>query len=247
MEIVATRPVSYRLPPVAEVAVGVYFESTPLLTTIHSGRIHEALADRYPVVQEVPASPPPPPFESQPPGPYLQFGPDTAGGKLWFMESSQEFLVQLQHDRLVVNWRALDRFPYPRFQTVASRFAEAWSALQSIGFVPQLQPTMAEVSYINVDNAPPDQVLEGAPKQRNGTYRLERREHATEGDALRLRTITANGTYDEPRTVVDLTVLTRLAAPAQASAALEAAHVNIVTTFDEMTTNDAHQRWGREE
>lgn len=72
--------------------------------------------------------------------------------RLWFVEESEHELVQLQADRLLVNWRKLDGGEYPRYPHVKGRLLER---LDEVNEFLQLQPSSpvqvvrAEISCIN--------------------------------------------------------------------------------------------------
>lgn len=112
---------SYENPPVSEVACGISFEPIQGLTIPHYGRFWEKIKDRYPLSQH--ASP-------------INLSPEavdpTTGlplPRVWFIAADGAFLIQLQRDRLIANWRkvAVD-LVYPRYPAVAERF---WSAFET--------------------------------------------------------------------------------------------------------------------
>jgi uncharacterized protein (TIGR04255 family) len=79
--------------------------------------------------------------------------------RTWFTTEDEVYVVQLQPDRLVLNWRKRGD-SYPRFEPILERFIDAllkfWSFLKS----ENLNPTpinQVELSYVNwiVDISPP--------------------------------------------------------------------------------------------
>src|SRR6185503_14326117 len=63
------------------------------------------------------------------------------------------FLVQVQYDRLLLNWRRLSEGdPYPRYKKLRADFAELWQEFCSYvagNDFGVLQPSIAEVSFFN--------------------------------------------------------------------------------------------------
>jgi uncharacterized protein (TIGR04255 family) len=107
----------------------------------------------YPLVQEQP--PLPPQIESPTAGPIqvqVVVGPGLQT-RLWFLNEEQAELVQLQHDRLTVNWRQIAPATiYPRYPHVRSVFENRFRELE--GFVADrnlgvLNVSQVEVTYIN--------------------------------------------------------------------------------------------------
>ena len=112
---------SYENPPISEVACGISFEPIQGLIIPHYGRFWEQIRDLYPVSQHAP------PINLSPEA------VDPATGlplpRVWFVASDGAFLIQLQRDRFIVNWRkiAADSI-YPRYPAVVERF---WSAFDT--------------------------------------------------------------------------------------------------------------------
>ena len=136
---------SYENPPVSEVACGISFDPIPGLTIPHYGRFWEKIRDRYPNSQHAP------------PINLFPEAVDPATGlplpRVWFVGADGAFLIQLQRDRLIVNWRkiAVDSV-YPRYPAVVERFWLAFGAFrtflteQSLG---SLIIRSCELVYIN--------------------------------------------------------------------------------------------------
>lgn len=140
---------SFKNPPVSEVALAVQFESEPPLTSLDLVPLRSAFAADYPKAREVT---PLPPMAAHSGAPILQFrtGPDTP--RYWFLSNDEEHLVQLQSDRIAVNWRGRGDEPYPRYSKIRPRLEEAWANLsehiERLGREP-LRPDVAEVTYVN--------------------------------------------------------------------------------------------------
>ena len=113
----------FTTPPVVEVAVGVQFRPLFGLRPIELATLRERWRSAYPLVQEQP--PVPPAIEgavSGPPPVQLIVGP-ALQTRLWFLTDDQAELVQLQHDRLTVNWRqAPPEAAYPGYPNIRGLF-----------------------------------------------------------------------------------------------------------------------------
>jgi uncharacterized protein (TIGR04255 family) len=138
--------VSFVRPPVAEVSVGVVFSPRPDLLIAHIGDFWSLIRDRYPRTEHA----------------QLVLGEgeapvqDRFGNwlpRVWFLGEDNSMVVQVQQDRLYVNWRASEReSPYPRFPAIKSEFDRVWSLF--VGRVEELTgakpvPVRVELSYTN--------------------------------------------------------------------------------------------------
>jgi len=143
----------FRKPPVSEVALGVQFPS--ILNPVHLGLYYQRVKSRFPKIQMQP--PVPPVFEtfgtSGPPGPQFAF---TYGigmqPRMWFLSDDDDFLIQLQSDRLLVNWRGGGQgAPYPHFDAVQAVFTKALDELEFVAHDEKISINVnqCEVVYIN--------------------------------------------------------------------------------------------------
>lgn len=144
----------YESPPVIEVVYGVQFDSLGLqCPTI--GLFWQAVRQEYPSFVENP-----------PLAPVIErFDPDRRTEtqielttrpplpRLWFIDRTENWLIQLQDDRFLYNWKKVkDQDAYPRFEVVSRKFLEAWD--QFLGFCQReglALPTVnqLELTYIN--------------------------------------------------------------------------------------------------
>jgi uncharacterized protein (TIGR04255 family) len=119
---------------------------------------HEELPER----QRQPVLPPiaetfekvaaPPPME-------VRLEPPTALPRTWFLSKDGVQLVQLQHDRLTLNWRELQQgVEYPRYGQLRERFRELLSlltaGLEQIG--KDYAVNLCEVTYVNTVELSPE-------------------------------------------------------------------------------------------
>lgn len=151
-------------PPVSEVALAAYFSPPLGLQTVHLGQLYERWQDEYPVTVDQPLLPPVPleTFDTPTLGMTFPFGP-LAGTRVWFQTERADRVVQVQADRVVLNWRrTADDSSYPRYAFLRPAFARVLTDLREVcqehGLeAPQVR--QAEVAYTN-------------PISRNGTEDL---------------------------------------------------------------------------
>lgn len=253
---------SFDRPPVVEVAVGVHFLQLPGLNTVGLVRLVDDLwRGRFPQTIEQPLSPPlPPPGR----GPMLAFQLQAGSPpiRLWSLTEDESILIQVQHDRLLLNWRKVkDDDPYPRYKRLRGDFAEVWQEFST--YVADrddygvLQPSVAEVSFFN--RVPMEDATEiptfvnalnpqwGLTGQLAAAYQLER--EIADGPAVGNQNITLNFRPEnghmhlEISTRIEVDTATGKASDVMDS--LDTAHRTGVLTFDSVTTENAHSAWGR--
>lgn len=145
----------FATPPVVEVALGVQFQPLFGLRGINLGPLRDRWRAAYPRIEEQP--PLPPAVESGPTSSGLTFQLNLGSGpaaRYWFLSEAGTELVQLQQDRLIVNWRegSPPTEPYPRYWALRQTFEERVGDLQEFlanEGLGVLDVTQAEVSYIN--------------------------------------------------------------------------------------------------
>lgn len=133
----------YENPPVVEVAIGVYFK--PLgLTTAHFGGFWAVHREQYPRVEDQA-----PILEAAQSG-ILELPPLR---RVMLHHSSDAFLMQLQGDLFVFNWRKTsEESIYVRFSEIKKRFGAMWASFCDFVAREQLgpiQPHRYEVAYVN--------------------------------------------------------------------------------------------------
>lgn len=254
-------------PPVVEVALGVQFHPLPALRGITLAPLRERWRTEYPRVEEQP--PLAPAIEAGPmQGIAVQvgFGPVPTVRYMFLNEAGSEF-VQLQNDRLVVNWReAQPPTPYPRYERMRTllgqRLAEVSEFVEQNG-LGSIQIVQAELNYVNaieVDDGQQgrlDRVLRGWA----GTS-----DHHL-GDPEQARALLVFSVPDVGRHPVRMYVgvdpaqridgspvlfmtLTVRGAPAgamidNALQFMDQGHDHLVRSFSELTPEPMHTVWGR--
>lgn len=146
----------YETPPVIEVVIGAQFRPIAGFLPTHHGLFWELVRSEYPKVEAVaPLSPA-----------YEQFGAiptDDAGiidlstvlpmPRLFLIDDSDSWLIQLQPDRLLQNWRKGDSGePYPRYPAVRHRFDQSLKTLLDFCTrenLPHPEISQLETTYIN--------------------------------------------------------------------------------------------------
>ncbi|GGO47554.1 TIGR04255 family protein [Streptomyces lasiicapitis] len=255
-------------PPVVEVACGVKFRKTPELNGIRLAPLYEMWKSELPVIEEQPTLPS---VEAAPnnSGPRIRVDfPSLRETRYWFLSEDGRDLVQLQPDRLIVNWR--DRgggIKYPRFGYVLnslSRRATEVARFAESSFRTKLEFLHVELSYINVlrvddvDHWDLQDIFHTWPDF--ATHHLGRPANSQivfdfpidsvrSGSEFFLRVsiepgVAASGT---PGTFLTMTAQGKPSSTSIDSAvdALKEVHGHLVRSFAEITTESAHERWGK--
>jgi uncharacterized protein (TIGR04255 family) len=261
-------------PPLSEVVLSIQFASLTELKGIHLGLFWKGLRKQYPDVSEQPtiqtvfemfgAPQAPRPFQ-------LQTFMSAPMPRYWFEKNGQPDLLQIQHDRIVHNWRGGDpSHKYPRYSNVKSKIAKEiglfsdWLASEGLG---SIQPNQCEVTYTNlIDLKESDQLH--ADLKRLTPLLTDR---VTEDVPADLEDVTTSSRYiffhNERRAgrvyvqfqpvfrQDDLTPLIKLEITARgrpegeeisdALSFLDVEHEQVVRTFAAVTSEEMHKLWGR--
>ncbi len=147
---------SFTDPPVVEVVMGVQFEPLDKLFTPHAGLFWETVRSQYPVFKE---NPPivPQMEEFKEPGALknvdLELTSVPPFPRIFFEHDSGEWLIQLQKDRFLHNWRsASSATKYPRYDAVRKKFLSQWSNFRKFigdNELGDLKITQLEITYLN--------------------------------------------------------------------------------------------------
>jgi uncharacterized protein (TIGR04255 family) len=145
-------PVTFGRPPVTEVVLGVQFAGSVTDDATTLGDFWPQIREEYPT------------FERQPPlAPLVegfeaplfdqQLDMDYNATRYWFTTPDQHWLVQVQSDRFVINWRRIEAADvYPRYRTVRSRFQKLYGAFMAVlddQRVAANPPRWCATTYIN--------------------------------------------------------------------------------------------------
>jgi uncharacterized protein (TIGR04255 family) len=255
---------SYAKPPLIEVVCGVQFEEIPAFSSAHYGLFWEAIREEYPTTEDR--------------APLAQIL-ESAGGteirtivieatqpppirRVFYVDRSQNYLIQLQPSRLLTNWRKVrDDDEYPRFSTALERFQTAWqkfSAFLKRQAFAQARGTQYELTYINHLVAENETFPAAIEKYISMvSWPTELRPPDTAAFKLRFPMtggfmhLTLNHGKREKDgkavVVVDLTAR----GPARDDFAdlgdwFQRSHENIVRAFDWISTDEAHRLWEKQ-
>lgn len=259
---------NFERPPVTEVALGVEFTPLPV-HAIDLGSLWAGWRDEYPEVQEQPPLEPTR-DEAQGPVPVISFGPPPMN-RHWFISRDRAQLLQVQQDRLIVNWRRIsDGDVYPRYPSLRNTFRQRLEELDLFARTyGGLRITRAEVTYINDLSYGADpgeeahlashlhdvvQLWGSVPTHHLGDPRQVRFAATFDIPDLADSGILHVGVDPTHRLqegkVTSLLTLTvrgrpRGESPAEALTFLDEGRRHVVTSFTELTTQSMHERWGR--
>ena len=256
-------------PPVVEMAIGVQFKPLERLRGLALAPLRDQWLREYPVTEEQPALAPALEGEQQLAQQRLQLGlvalPPV---RQWFLSKSGTELIQVQQDRLLVNWRAGDELPtaYPRYPHMRRFFEERFTELArfaSAEGIGDVEITQAELTYINVIEVGLDDLgrMDRFLKDWPGTpgHHLGEPEQARliltflvpgigQGPVrLYVEVNPARTLSGQPVLFLTLTVRGHPGGRSVAESLkfLDEAHDHLVLSFDELTNDSMHQAWGR--
>jgi uncharacterized protein (TIGR04255 family) len=249
---------SFEQPPVIEVAVGVHFLQLPGLNTVAMVRLADTWASRFPKIEEQPILPPVAIAGAQ----IISFQIQTSSPqiRLWLESNDGTILVQIQHDRLLLNWRKLDtNDPYPRYRRLRNDFSELWAQFANYiaaGDYGVLQPSIAEVAFFNrIPVASPSNASAvvaalnpqwSLDNQFGVSLQMERGITDVVGEPHGNQSVALGYRHDIGALQMEISSRVGIGA-GNSSAILEAlddAHRAGVLTFDHVTTESAHRAWG---
>ena len=259
-------------PPVIEVMHGVRFRRLSF-DIAHPGHFHDLLKNRYPRVQTVPALPPEREYFGTPQFAALRFEIPLLVDlpRAWFISTDDTMLIQLQPDRLLFNWRAgSEKGAYPHFPTISAEFHKIFEALvvfASESGVGPVETELCEMAYINqMGRWSPDSVmtphdwLRGWSADLGSGWTEDMEDFSSvarfslrhpDGRAYGRVSVSATTIVMPPSRdrSLQLEVTVRgIPESPDVSGILsfhEMAHDQIVRCFAAMTTDSAHEHWGR--
>ncbi len=256
----------YENPPLTEVVLGMQFAPPGGYQQIYAKEVWELFRQDFPKVKEQP--PLPPIFETfgLPQGPEISFGIlEPTHDRFWFLSEAEDELIQFQQDRLLHNWRKVgdETKRYPRFENMIVKFEDELKRLEeyftSFGST-KLEINQCELTYVNhilltekpgdnidswirllhLDNINPDNftfVYRKIIKDKDGKPR----------GRLICESSTAINKSERPIIVLNITVRGAPQEPSIVSAInfIKEGREILVKSFDEITTDFAHEKWGR--
>lgn len=150
---------NFLAPPVSEVSLGIQFDALQNYNSLAVARFHDQILESYPLVEE----------HAPLPAAYETFGSGDAGmmmaqirlmgpgqlehPRIFLLNRDRSELVQVQPNRLHLNWRTLDKVAnYPRYPYLQQEYGKildkfsSWSNANNLG---QINPTQCEIVYVN--------------------------------------------------------------------------------------------------
>lgn len=251
----------FNKPPVVEVAIGVEFLPIPALTVIPLVELRPIWNDIYPHVEEQPAIRSAPLGGPSLPGFSFEVGMGVPPIRIWLLNENRSELLQIQNDRIVLNWRANFGSSYPHYRELEPRFLANWQRFQaaiSDRALGELRPITAEVTYINrfaldqgdtlfdalsifnpeapLRNAEPSiqlivDILTSDGATRFGEQKISASRSPDNAEQVQLVSVTRVGFFLEEERPIEM--------------ALRRAHASAVTSFANVTSAKMHQRWER--
>lgn len=153
-------------PPLIEVLIDTQFEAFPGFQQIFASEVWDIFRDEFPQVEEQQALPPS--FETFGPPSRPQFNiqitRETVPTRFWFLSKNGNHLIQFQSDRFIRNWRKQNDKDeeYPRFEAIIDSFSDEFSKLSKYAlnrYSHNLRINQCEVRYVN--NIPIDRKTDG--------------------------------------------------------------------------------------
>lgn len=254
---------SFTSPPVVEVAVGVEFLQLPGLGAIQLVALHDLWREEFPELREQVALPPSSPMDG-PQGFQFQFMDGPPALRLWMLKPDEDELLQVQNDRLFLNWRRATggNREYPRYDHLRATYQRVFSDFQkriAESDAGALRPHTAAVTYVNRFSLAPGDQLKDAIAPLNDSWNL------IEGAAPEVRIsapvisgigadqltgrLIAFASADETESgygYLQVDARISLADPGvDIFSCLDLAHETCVTSFEKLTTRKMHERWGQ--
>lgn len=258
----------YKNPPLHEVVLGVQFAPPREYQQIYAKDVWELFKKDFPEVKEVDALPPS--FETFGQPKVKQSNIELRSGachdRFWFLSNDGAELIQFQQDRLLHNWRKVKdgSNTYPRFEAILPKYKAELLKLKeyySSNFSSsELKTNQCELTYVNrIALADTDQLLnkwvcmaniEGIEFE-DVSITTRKQLMRDDGEPYGRLICVCNTAFDQKSNPIIELRLTVRGAPSEPS--IEAAlnfllkgRDSIVHCFDEITTEFAHNQWGRQ-
>lgn len=264
----------YLRPPVVEVAASVQFPTIRGLNAARIGLLWSRFRAQYPQTEQHPPLPKTvETFESARVG-RIGFSIETSflTPRIWFLSDDGTRLVQVQSNRLIVNWRQLETgTPYLRFAGLMSMLSEAINTLASFlddEGLGRIEPDQVELTYVNHIRAGEKGSRRDSLSRFLACWASEPTEWdfgASEETSVRTQYVMKRPNGASARLFVELEsaytattgapiyIMNMIARGAPSAATVESsfeffedAHEWIVKGFTSLTTQEAHAIWGRQ-
>jgi uncharacterized protein (TIGR04255 family) len=253
----------FQRPPLVEVALGVQFKPPRGYSQIRAGEVWRLFQDSFPIVEEKAFLPPA--FEvfglPQRSQMQLNIASGPSHDRFWFLSPTGNELIQFQADRLHHNWRKLENNShYPRFDSIVEAFRSELHKLQSyfssLGS-DTLVITQFEATYVNQISVPKDEKFGDWVRFISGDIHFDdisimfrRVIYSQSSQPLGRLVCEAASSIDEdgePMLTLNITIRGKPSTSSieHAIESLWKGREAIVLLFTEVTTERAHEMWGR--
>ena len=259
----------------SEVAWAVHFPAIQELHVGHLGSYWTAVKKQFPILEQHQPAPYRQPEAFEPAAQHffsVSITPMSPLPRCWFISAERDLVIQVQSDRLVLNWRRIaPDAQYPRFDFMRERFNqvfEGWGSFLRAQGLPVPHRFNGEITYVNT-------VTPGTVWQTHGdAHRIFRQIGALDSEAdqalrqeeLRFEQryvfpnpkgqdtgrlyvgVEPSFTLPEGQPVFNLTLTARGGESGSTDDLLDfyaAGRSHIVRTFDAMTTPEMHAVWGK--
>ena len=254
----AARTPSFSAPPIVEVSFGLQFKELPDFKSVHFGQLWQSMfKDSFPQVEDTAPVP-----SSEELGMQLMTLPPLR--RVFLKSSDGSELIQLQNNRFFFNWRKSDTQEYPRFSVLFPKFRSLLALFADFvktSALGALEPHRFELAYVNYIDVP-DHNFASALEE---NIKLLKWTDIQSTHLAPPNTATGSWQFDLPRNIGQMSAslnhirdnraksyIAFILACASTSAKLDEleewfhiAHEAIVFGFDELTTENAHGRWGK--
>jgi uncharacterized protein (TIGR04255 family) len=153
---------NFKRPPVSEVVLSIQFASLEDFKSVHVGLFWRVVRSKYPKVSE--QAPINPTFETfgarTAISPGVQFATFLSPPmpRYWFEKEGEPWLLQIQQDRIVYNWRQQEpQSVYPHYEAIRDRFArevDVFSKFLQAEMLGEMRVNQCEVTYVNTIDLP---------------------------------------------------------------------------------------------
>jgi uncharacterized protein (TIGR04255 family) len=131
--------------------MGFGFMPVPQWNLIHYGLFWQAVRDDYPTYEVLPPVPSMLDDSSARQMPMILTGPPPV--RCWFIAPTPSRLLQIQNDRLMLNWRRMEPSDeYPRYRNIRPQFERDWTRFREFLQSQEIPPPEVkawEVTYVN--------------------------------------------------------------------------------------------------
>ena len=256
----------YENPPLSEVVLGVQFVPPRGYQQIYAKDAWDLFINDFPKIKEVDSLPPS--FETfglpKIKRSDIKLLTGATHDRYWFLSENETELIQFQQDRLLHNWRKLKdgHNSYPRFEKILPKFESELLKLEgyfSSNFSSnELEINQCELTYVNQialeDTSQPfDKWIRivNIDSLEFENISITTQKQLTRNDDPYGRLIcVCNSSFDQKiEPIIDLRLTVR-GAPVKTNIEesllfLQHGRDLIVNSFDEITTEFAHKKWGR--